>query len=592
MCRARARVRPRFASPGPLLALSLALLPLWGGCGGTAPPANGGNGNGNGNGNGTGGVQLGRQTVQGTVDLESIGLASAADVRVCASAGETAVGTSGAFSLDGYAGDGQLAVALSPAGNPMLLGWLGPTQATLSPRTTAEVLAYFASGAFALPGEAAQAKAMASLAAMAELDDLATRIADALKADPDALAGESALATDLSQLVQQLAADVAASGMGPGAEGASARGLLVNPAEPKSGLTLDTTVGVNSLRVQNTYRRSCRCFVDRVSTFDAGGVETSSPADLADFEVPSVTGLSTSVNAFVDIIWGRTAYAPVSTAATELPAVEGAAKTRYRVLAVGPGGQVGDLGQCGSAEVAAQQQATQTFVVKELFLPMLLNLLIPNSSLDDMMMFMGGGAVVSDFIAIMTTGVPGIWEKAYAGDVKGAWADAYHTFVSSETFRRNVLQKALDLIQDHMGLAAADAAMGRLGQILNALKYVDALLTVFDVGGIGYAIAHSNMADVWTVDVTKPKVVLKPAETTLRNGVRASFDVTVPELSGSGVSLVYHWNCTAAHGQMHDGIEGHNNDFDSSRDSVMYTAADEGEGKDTITVTVYALAGA
>jgi len=582
MCRATARVRRLSALSQLLLALVLALLPLWTRCGGTPPAGDGGDG-------GQGAVQLGRQTVAGQADLAAIGLTGTTKATVRSSAGEAPLGTDGAFSLTCYGGEGQLAVALSPAGNPMLLGWLDAEHTALSPRTTAEVLVYFASGAFALP-VAAQAEAIEALRGLADLDALATSITAALAADLDAFAGASPVASEVSALVQQLANDAEAAARS-GRDGLFSRGVLVNPAESRSGLALDTTAGLNSIRVANTYRRTSRCFVDRVSTFGSGGAETNSPAELTEFDVPSVTGLSTTVNTFVDIIWGRTAYAPVTTGAVELPLVEGTVKTRYRVLAVGPGGQAGDLSECSATERDAQQYATQVFVVKELFVPMVLNLLIPNSSLDDMMMHIGGADAVGSFITILSSNVPGVWEKAYAGDVKGAWADAYHAFASSGTFRDVVLQKLLDLIQDHLGLEAADKALSATTTILNALKYVDALLTVFDVGGIGYAIAHSSMADVWTVDVTEPKAVLTPAETALTNGATASFTVTVPELSGSGVNLVYHWNCTAKWGQVWDGIEGHQNDFDSSRHSVMYMAADEGEGKDTITVTVYALAG-
>jgi len=227
MCRATARVRRLSALSQLLLALVLALLPLWTRCGGTPPAGDGGDG-------GQGVVQLGRQTVAGQADLAAIGLTGTTKATVRSSAGEAPLGTDGAFSLTCYGGEGQLAVALSPAGNPMLLGWLDAEHTALSPRTTAEVLVYFASGAFALP-VAAQAEAIEALRGLADLDALATSITAALAADLDAFAGASPVASEVSALVQQLANDAEAAARS-GRDGLFSRGVLVNPAESRSGL--------------------------------------------------------------------------------------------------------------------------------------------------------------------------------------------------------------------------------------------------------------------------------------------------------------------------------------------------------------------
>ena len=486
--------------------------------------------------------------------------------------------TSGSFSLDQFQGGRQLAVASSADGTPMLLGWLDADHPALSPRSTVEVLLFYASGAFVLPSSA-QIAVMDLLAEMSELDAPATQLAGLLAADSNTLANAP---TSLIASIQTLIDDMLASL--EETKGVAVTGGL------QSGLRVDTVEGVNSITLVNANRRPCHAFVERTATVDEAGVVTPNHATLTSFPMSSIQGLNGAVGTFVDIIWGRYAFTETSAPPVALPAVENAERTRYKLTVVGPGASDGDLGQLTTAQLAIQQQVVQTFVVRDLFLPLIVNVLIPNSSMDDYLGFVGGGDVVQDFINILTVGVPGIWDLAYAGDIDGALDAAYNAVMGSGTLRDAILQRMVDHIADMRGLDAADRAAGMAQSFLRIMTAVDMFLAAFDASAVGAAVLDSDRANVWTIEVTQPRVVLSPETAEIAFGDEVTLTVTVPETSGAGVDLVYKWICDGDHGTLTDGISGHVNTFDSTHNVAIFTAGDAVPGGETITVEVYTLA--
>ena len=492
------------------------------------------------------------------------------------SLGEGAV-ADGAFRLEAYADGRQLTVAQTAAGTPALLGFVDADHTAIDANSTADALLFWATGAFLAPRE--QHPALLELLGQTpERAILAEAVAATLAADPEAFAtSQPALAETLRDLAIQL-------------QGSAAAKLIVDPLESRSGLTVNTVEGLNSVTLANRFRRPGHVFIDRVSTFDAAGTETPSPAPLTDFELPAVQGLSTAVGTFVDIIWGRLAFEEKSTEPVELPAVEGAERTRYRLLVVGPGAGAGDLALISPEELEKQQSVLRRFLVRDLFLPLVLNVLIPQSDLDSYLKFAGGAGVVDDLIDILTSNVPGIWERSASGDIRGALWGAYDALVTSDTFRNATLEVLVSHIQDTRGLEASDAAFKTAQQFARAVAALDALLQVFDSSTVGTSVAQSNMADIWTVDASAPTVRLTPPTAALASNERVTLNATVPELSGSGVDLVYRWSNTATAGSLSDGQANHQDNFDSSRPRASYTAGD-GEGTDRIEVEVFALAG-
>ena len=65
-------------------------------------------------------------------------------LKVMTSAASAVPDATGAVSVTAFAPGSQIAIVLSPAGNPMLYGWIDSTHTVINAETTAEVLAYFA----------------------------------------------------------------------------------------------------------------------------------------------------------------------------------------------------------------------------------------------------------------------------------------------------------------------------------------------------------------------------------------------------------------------------------------------------------------
>ena len=111
--------------------------------------------------------------------------AALTELTVVNPAGEAHPNAQGNFSVDALAGGASLHVVLSPAGNVMLLGWLDADHTSISSRTTAEVMLFFALGGDRY-GAQERDNLRWLLAAASEVAPLETAISAQLKSNADA----------------------------------------------------------------------------------------------------------------------------------------------------------------------------------------------------------------------------------------------------------------------------------------------------------------------------------------------------------------------------------------------------------------------
>ena len=525
-------------------------------------------------------------TITGTIELP--GNLSLAGQKIVNSLGTASVGNNGQFKLKAVANSRQFTIVESASGNPMLLGWPDGQHQEINARTTAEVLVYMATGLFLLPG-AAQTNAMDVLATSPQLDGLEKAIEEALAQDPEVF-GKPNEAVD--KALSDVIAGLFPSSMAMGTTIKDAYfAILVNPTESKSGLTVNTTEGINSVFLTNRYRRPGHCFIDRVSTYDAIGGETLSPADLTDFEVKEITGVNSLTPTLTDIAKGNLAYKELSTDPVSLTVPEGWAKARYRLCVVGPGASQGNYDDLSDAEKQKYYEVAGKFLMLDLLARFVLQFMIPTDKVDEFVKFFGGTSIFKAIWQYATAILPQAFDQVSQGQIREAFSTIINAYMTSEMFRRQVIQGLIDGIQNAYGLAASSEALAAAENYMGVIKVVDGILVAFDSSVICENVKASNKADVWDITVTQPKVVLRPGTATLVIGEQITFEVTVPEQSGSGVNLVYVWKNTATRGHLTDGIAGHKDEFDSSKNKATYTVESEGEGSDTVTVEVWALAG-
>ncbi|MCC6625091.1 MAG: hypothetical protein IT385_27845 [Deltaproteobacteria bacterium] len=528
-----------------------------------------------------------RQPLAGTVVLPA-GVTAEAVINGL----EEAPVTDGAFTLEVFAGDGargrgrQLAVVVSPTGAPLLMGWFGPDATELSPRTTADVLAWWSTGAFTAPLESADAL-IGLFAAAPELDAVGAAIQDALAADPDAFAATHPTVTAALRTATEALL---------GEPGSIPRSLLVNPADERSGIRVDQLSGVNQITLTNRYRRPAFALVDRVSTFDAEGNETASPQKVARIDISAVTGLDGGVGTINQIITGLAqtggtfegadlAYTEKSADPIALPNVAGAKKTRYQVAVVGPGAFAGDYEALSDEAKLKQAEVVQKFVIQQLILPLTIQLLVPSGDLDKVAGVNGFNDLVQDFIGIIGVQAPGIFDLASKGDFKGAVTLAGQTIVGSGTFRNAIFAAILERLYD-LGTPEGDAAYGRASAVASGFASVtgalDTFLTAFDLTAVAGSFAESNEGDRWTVDAIDSQVRLSPPSSTVEPGDNVRLTATTPDV-GDDVPKAYRY--TINPGNLGDlrNDRGSGKSIDSSENFIFF---DAGDAPGTVTVKV------
>jgi hypothetical protein len=374
-------------------------------------------------------------------------------------------------------------------------------------------------------------------------------------------------------------------------------GLLVNPAESRSGLTVNTTQGLDSVFLTNRYRRPGYCFIDRVSVFNADNKEIPSPEKLAEFPVAEVTGVSGYTSSLVNAVMGNMAYEEKSTEpiALPIPTVEGAVKARYRLCVVGPSIKLAvvdpDWNSLTDYEKQKHDDITDKFLVTELFMRFVLSMLLSSNKIDDYVLFIGAGDLYKNLWKLATNEVPKAFEMARKGQIKEAGWTIVNAFMTNSTFRAMALQQLLDGIEKAYGVEVGAEAAEAAQKVMAYLRIVDKFLVAFDSSVIAANLSASHDADIWDIIVTRTRVVLRPASVDLVEGQEVTFLATVPEQSGSGVNLEYTWTNTATSGHLTDGLSGHADAFVSSRNSATYKAGSTGDGTDTVTVEVRMLAG-
>jgi hypothetical protein len=534
-------------------------------------------------------------SASGCVELPAGSTEELSELRVQASLGSAPVAEDCTFELPSFAGS-QLAMALTPGGAPMMLGWLDGDASILSARSTAEALLFFALGGFAIAPNL-QPQLVALIAEAPERDAVESAIATALAADSSALAnGNEAVRAALAAAVDAMADRGVVTSM-VGDDDENPRNVLVNPGGPSSGIT--PQVGGMTFKLQNEFRRPAYAFVDRVSYKPQFGNDVPSPLPITDFAVPPTSGVTNTKEAGLDaalVIFGvqdgkPLAYAPISTEPLVLPLVEGSKSTRYELRVVGPGQSAGALNLLTAAQLAKQQDVTLEFVLKDILLAAVLNVLIPNSSIDELAKIEDFDDLVQDMVELAAEGAPAIAEKAFAGDIKGALGEAWDFVSESDGFRDLILVGVSEAILHSEDFETQQAALNNARTLLKALQAVDAAIQTFDVGAIGAAIGMSNMADTWTLDVIAPVLRINPQSSQIDTLTDQELTVEVLD-PDPGAAFTYRWTNTGISGDLIDNQGQPSNDFESSRDTIVYRPRiDAQAGFDKVEAEVFQIDG-
>lgn len=474
--------------------------------------------------------------VRGTVDLPE-GVVAASVIGALA---EVDV-VDGAFEMTADRAGPSLVVAISATGAPLVMGWFGPEQTTLSTRTTADVAAYFALGGF-LTASSIQPRWPELLPELASLDAVAEGLSDALVAHPDGFDGDDVVVPAAEALARARAA-LLDDPMG------REKALLIDPSARQSGIDLDLTQGVDEVWVVNTFLRRAHLVIDRVAVITDAG-EMPRPKSITDRAIEGVTGARTVADTTAAVLgawasgrdrsadenqfWVPRRYGPFL-----LPNEAGALRTRYRIAVVGPGSLPTDGAPFSDYEKARASEAlnaTMVDVLKGFVWPLITSLAIPPESWTNV--------AVSLLTEALTKHAP-LRAAFDRGDAVGA-LKALVGFLGTGGGRQLVFEVLTEALYDARdprraaGSARAQRLVAGVDRLFAVLGAVDLVGMTTDLFALTRDLSNARQGDVWTVEATANDVNLEPRQVRIGMGESAALTVHVPS-AADDVQLEYRY---------------------------------------------------
>ena len=563
-------------------------------------------------------VTLTRSNAKGTISLPAGATVTVASV-------QNAFGTSvpaadGSFDFVSVAESEMYAVAIGSGGKMLLCGLLQAGAAQLSARSTAACLAYNALGV-GVYVPATQAQYLAAIQAAPTLAGLESAVAAAIVArgeawldltDPALKSALAAVQAALSPVALSSATNAGVSGrvsaLGAGRTAGDgtvrAQGMVIDKTARTSGLQV-TGDGVATITLTNFYRRRSYAYIDRVSyqaSFTSAPVDSPATVGTQPTKVDATKSITNSLVTLAQLYAGvKDFYDPVvlDGIATPLAPAE-AALTTYRVTSVGLGVSSGDLGLLTADQHAGLLQVCAETVVLDIIVPIFCGILIPiraasmTSFIDTL-----GVSRLKDVISSLAAADDILLNKIIAanrplGEV--LW-DTLLTLVNSDTFKNALLgffQDIINLLPQDAGVLATNVVNVGAKALLDAISTVDLTAQTMDMIATGLSFAFSDLADRFTIDVTKSAVRLNPQSPTADPGSLAQINFTLSVIDSDLVAgdLSYKWNCPCAFGDISDGTHtntANGTTFDSSSPNLSYVQRGNGKGGDTevVTGTIY-----
>jgi len=485
-------------------------------------------------------------------------------LQVITSVGNAVPDSAGSVTVGIYAGTtgSQLAIVLSPNGNPMLMGWVDATHTTLSAETTAEVLAYFALGGPTTLSTADSQTLIQDIPAASGLAAVTTAIQTQLAADPDAFAASN---TALTNAVSTFATALYASvGAVTSMKHAVVHASQIQPAQ-QSGITVVEGDPFTAY-LMNNYRRRAHAFVQRVSYTASGSTtQIADPASITQFDVPPVVGINGGVTGaitdFIASYYGvqPTAWGPITAPDPNfaVPLESGADTTTYQVTVVGPGAGVGASGGLPADQAAALTNVCIESFVLDFFVPTIANLAVgsgqrefeANEATGAAKLFVAVGAsLTTDLTPYFMASLP-IQDELKSGQ----WVNAARDLTAA-VGGLNALQTLI--VKSIEAANPSSQITGESGWL--SIPYTS-LFTAFNkymsaAGGILQGIdstaylvdiAHSNQADQWTIVETNSVVKLNPAASTVDIGATVPMTATVLGTE-SQTGYSYNWTLSSS----------------------------------------------
>ncbi len=559
-----------------LLLAGLFILSL-GACGGSPPPAG----------------PPATRTIEGRVNLPS-GTPLPSGLQVTGPMGSAPVAADGTFSVQ-VLGDSRTELAVETAsGQLLLLGVTDGDTLTFSADSTAEALLYYAVGGMWLPAQH-QDKVRDALTGHPAAAELAQEIERMLAAGGNPVhAPDDRLLQAIDDAHAAAFAGVSVAGLGawtpsaanggdapaalggsapPALAGSAATGLLQPQEVPATNVLIEPTAiqaGAAVLHnpagagvvVQNHYRRPARVLAYEVGWVDADSVEhaTDPPEFVMEVDVPS-TGQLEVFNALYDVVTGDAPWSPVLSPPLALPNREGASRTRYQLVLLGPGFGDDDAIRSDPRFASAQGAWDDAVFDKnvDLFLGELLLPLVEAYGVGSLARF--DAAKLNQARARLR----GIYDThllelgvylrqgriGYANGLKFVLTE----LAQNRTYRLDMLNMVKEALEESaQNQASVEAIEKRLSSRASASAIaaaVQAVLMGSDVAKIMYDLTGTPDAIAWTVTTAPALFALTPDLAWVTKDDASARFTLMPRGPAAG-NYLFRWTTSGAHGDLSD----------------------------------------
>lgn len=519
-------------------------------------------------------------TVTGAVTLPAGSSHSMTTLSVSTPMGTYAVAADGSFEADVFAGARTELGVETAAGDLLLLGVSEGKSAAVSLTSTAEALLYYLVGGMWLPPEH-QDTVRSLLEGVPEAASIAAELSRQLAAggngltdpDPGLLAAlESAHASllgdpELRQLTVQAVAAARADRLNePHLSPAAVDGsnIIIEPgsAVQAGAMVLHNPSGAGVV-AQNEFRRPAKLLVYETGWEDAEGVltENEPPLPVDEVDVPA-TGQLEFFNALVDVVTANSPWSPVLSSNVNLAGHEGASRTHYQLVVVGPSGTdaTWPIMEDPRFEIFHGHWEDVEFEKSlELFLDELLLPLIEVYGLGSMAKFDAAK------LTSMRSRVRLIHDEHLAGlgvmlrNRQSAYVNGLKYVIEELVTNRNLRLDMLDMVRDALAesdknRAAIDAMEKRLSSRASATAIAAAVQTLLvsgDVAKIMYDLAGSPAVVDWTA-VSAPSLFALTPDQAIVTRANASARFTVVPKGGTSGDFLYRWTTSGSHGDLSD----------------------------------------
>jgi hypothetical protein len=531
-------------------------------------------------------------------------------LRGVSGADDQPVGADGGFDTMTYSVRPSLVSVVDANDNVVLFGFINASiDEEISVKTTATALIFLGMGGWMLP----PSELSFILFDISELDicnELADVIAQEMRRDPLVITnGSEAIDTSLAAALEAMVSGEAFGS--PFAKGLPSRTriiapgdpfLIVDPLTPQSGISLILDSSSPQLTLRNHYRRPAVLYRVQTGYDNASGEHVElpvvepvgDPIELSGGNTLTITSISLSslFSPNISSVWESTETGPI-----EIPAREGATRTYYELVVLGPSFDGADSALLNPSRYAAIRSEWQELLVELRINTFILKFMMP---LAEPLGVGVGSAIKFDDQPPVARTMRQLIEPILDGagvslNSKDGYFEAFNVvlerWASNRAFRDDltaVLMAAYgEEINQNLNAANISAHMGRLAR---AVTVRTAILGMFNNDSVGQLLSNLESSDdvaIWSAETGAVKITPSPGRVTENFPF---VDLTASVAGSPAEPLTYEWTSSAGIAEFFTALDDSASVLTTEESTVTYStspaAVVQGGDIDTVTVRV------